>query len=54
MNEALNQGTALAFVFKRTVEAATSGNTTLRANGTGCRAKALPKVRRWFEGAQVF
>ena len=27
---------------------------TLRVNGTGCRAAALPKVRTGFEGAQRF
>jgi hypothetical protein len=38
------------------IEAETSGNTTLRANGTGCRAAALPckKVLTWFEGAHFF
>jgi hypothetical protein len=36
------------------VEAEASGCATLRANGTGCRAEALPKVRRLFEDAQAF
>src|SRR5579872_6893663 len=52
--KALNLGNALAFASKQAIEAATSGNTTLRLNGTGCRASALPKVRRGFEGAQGF
>src|SRR5580700_7705262 len=35
-------------------EAEISGNKTLRENGTGCRAKALPKMRTGFEGAHGF
>ena len=41
-------------ISKQAIEAETSVNTTLRANGTGCRAKALPKVLTPFEGAHLF
>jgi hypothetical protein len=34
----LSQGMALAVIVEEAIEAATNGNTTLRENGTGCRA----------------
>jgi hypothetical protein len=39
---------------KQAIKAETGGNTTLRANGTECRAKALPKMLTPFEGAHLF
>ena len=47
---------SMTFVSKqhKAIEAEASACTTLRENGTGCRAKALPKVRNLFEDAHWF
>jgi hypothetical protein len=49
-------GLSMRFLSKphKAIEAEASAYTTLRENGTGCRAAALPKVRTWFEDAHRF
>ena len=49
MNASTQPGRSPGIISKQPVEAEASACTTLRENGTGCRATALPKVLTFFE-----